>query len=87
MALKPSDSKSYNKVEIEFQGHIMLRRFTCHFDDMALAIVIWMCALPLVGLLILPFFGLKISLLVSAGLLIAILAICWGICSWKIFHS
>lgn len=65
----------------------MLRRFASHFDDMALVIIIWMCALPLVGLLIFPFFGLKISLLVSAGLLIAILLICQGICSWKIFHS
>jgi len=65
----------------------MLRKFTSHFDDMAIAIVIWMCALPLVSLLIFPFSGLKISLLVVAGLLIAILFICWGICSWKIFHS
>lgn len=65
----------------------MLRHFASHFDDMALAIIIWMCTLPLVGLLVLPLFGLKISLLVLAGLLIAILLICWGICSWKIFHS
>lgn len=65
----------------------MLRRFASHFDDMALAIVIWMCTLPLVGLLIFPFFGLKFSLLVSAGLLIAILLICRGVCSWKIFKS
>ncbi|MDP2777485.1 MAG: hypothetical protein Q8O48_07565 [Anaerolineales bacterium] len=65
----------------------MLRRFANRFDDMALAILIWMCALPLVGLLIFPFFGLKISLLVLAGLLIAILVICQGICSWKIFKS
>jgi hypothetical protein len=27
----------------------MLRRFAVHFDDMALAIIIWMCTLPLVG--------------------------------------
>jgi len=65
----------------------MLRRFASHFDDMALAIVIWMCTLPLVGLLVFPFFGLKITLLVAAGLLIAVLFLCWGICSWKIFHS
>jgi len=63
----------------------MLRKFKSQFDDMAIAIVIWMCALPLVGLLIFPFFGLKISLLVAAGLFITILFICWGICSWKIF--
>jgi len=65
----------------------MLRRFANHFDDMALAIVIWMCTLPLVGLLIFPFFGLKISLLIAAALLIAVLVLCWGICSWKIYKS
>ncbi len=65
----------------------MLKRFACHFDDMALAIIIWMCTLPLVGLLIFPFVGLQISLLVAAGLLVAILVVCWGICSWKIFQS
>ena len=65
----------------------MLRRFASHFDDMALALVVWMCILPLVGLLIFPFFGLKVSLLVAAVLLIAVLFLCWGICSWKIFHS
>lgn len=65
----------------------MLRRFASHFDDMVLAILTWMCTLPLVGLLIFPFFGLKISLLVAAALLIAVVLICRGICSWKIFHS
>ncbi len=58
----------------------MFRRFASHFDDMALAIVIWMCTLPLVSLLIFPFFGLKISLIAAAGLLVGILFICWGIC-------
>ena len=65
----------------------MFKRFVSHFDEMVLAIVIWMCMLPLVGLLILPFFGLKVSLLAAAGLLIAVLIICWGICGWKIFRS
>ena len=65
----------------------MFRRFASHFDEMALAIVIWMCTLPLVSLLIFPFFGLKISLLAAAGLLVGILVICWGICGWKIFRS
>ena len=65
----------------------MFKRFVSHFDDMALATLIWMCTLPLVGLLIFPVFGLKITLLVAAGLLIAVLFLCWGVCSWKIFHS
>jgi len=65
----------------------MLRSFASHFDDMALAIVIWICTLPLVGLVVIPFFGLKVSLLVATGALIFILVICWGMCSWKIFKS
>ena len=65
----------------------MLRRFAGHFDDMALAIIIWMCTLPLVGLLVIPFFGLKVGLIVAAALFIAAMLVCWGICSWKVFHE
>jgi len=63
----------------------MFRRFASHFDDMALAVLIWMCTLPLVGLFVLPFFGLETSLIAAMALLITILVICRGICSWKIF--
>ena len=65
----------------------MWYRISRYFDDMVLAILIWMCTLPLVGLVILPFFGLGISLLVAAVLLICMLVVCWCMCSWKIFHS
>jgi len=65
----------------------MLKRFTSHFDDMTLAVVIWLCTLPLVGLLVVPFFGLKVGLVVAVALFIAAMVVCWGICSWKIFKS
>ena len=65
----------------------MLRRFAGHFDDMALAIIIWMCTLPLVGLLVVPFFGLKAGLVAAAALFIAAMIICWGICGWKVFRE
>ena len=65
----------------------MLRRFASHFDDMALAITIWMCTLPLVGLLVIPFFGLKVGLIVAAALFIAAMLVCWGICSWNVFRE
>ena len=65
----------------------MLRRFASHFDDMALAITIWMCTLPLVGLLVIPFFGLKVGLVAAAALFIAAMLVCWGICSWKVFRE
>ncbi|HEU0291427.1 MAG TPA: hypothetical protein VFR47_01750 [Anaerolineales bacterium] len=65
----------------------MFNRISHHFDDMALAIVIWMCTLPLVGLLVVPLFGVKVGLVAAAALFIAAMIICWGICSCKIFHS
>jgi hypothetical protein len=54
----------------------MLRRFASHFDDMAPAIIIWMCTLPLVGLLVVPFFGLQVGLVVAAALFITAMVIC-----------
>ena len=65
----------------------MFRQFASHFDNMVLAIVIWMCSLPLVGLFVFPFFGLKTSLIAAVALLIAILIICRNVCSWKTFKS
>ncbi len=35
----------------------MFRKFSLNFDEMALAMVIWLCTLPLVGLLIVPSLG------------------------------
>jgi len=76
--------KVIKSLKAELQGYVMFKQFSGHFDEMALAIVIWMCTLPLVGLLILPYFGLKISLLTAVALLIGVVVICRGICSWKI---
>ena len=65
----------------------MLKRFRSHFDDMALAIVIWMCSLPLVGLFVVPFFGVRAGLIAAVTLFIVAMIICWGICSWKLFRD
>lgn len=63
----------------------MFRKFSANLDDIALALVLWLCTLPLVGLLIVPFFGLKVGLVVAVALFIVAMVICWGICSWKIY--
>jgi hypothetical protein len=65
----------------------MFRRLFTHADGMALAITVWLCTLPLVGLLVVPFFGLKIGLIVAVVLFITAMAICWGICGWKLFRN
>lgn len=51
------------------------------------AITIWLCALPLLGLLVIPFFGLKIGLVVALTLFIAAMVICWRMFVWKVFRD
>ncbi len=65
----------------------MFRRLGFHLDDMALAIVLWVCTLPLVALLVVPFFGLKVGGLVALVLFFVAIAICWGVCGWKAFKG
>jgi hypothetical protein len=79
--------KNDEQVHCLFMEADMLEKFKTGMDDMALAIVIWLCTLPLVGLLVIPFFGLKVGLIVAVALFIAAMAICWGICGWKIFRD
>ncbi len=45
-----------------------------------LALFIWICTLPLLGLLVVPFFGWGVGLAVAVVLLIAILTVCWLLC-------
>lgn len=62
----------------------MLKQFGYHSDEMALAFAVWLCALPLVGFLIIPLFGLRAAGLVALTLLFVAVAVCWGVCSWKL---
>jgi hypothetical protein len=55
-----------------------------HSEDMAVALTLWLCSLPLVGLLVIPFFGWEVALGVALALFLAAMVICWGICGWKI---
>jgi len=79
--------RNEKQVRHQFSEVDMLEKFKMGLDDMAVAIVIWLCTLPLVGLLVIPFFGLKVGLIVAVALFIAAMVICWGICSWKLFRN
>jgi hypothetical protein len=60
----------------------MLPRLGFQSDAMILALAVWLCSLPLVAILVIPFFGLKTAAIVALGSLIVVLIICWGICWW-----
>ena len=65
----------------------MFKRLGSHSDSMLLALVVWLCSLPLTLLIVAPFLGLKVASLVALVLFFAVLAICWGVCSWKAFQD
>ena len=67
---------------MEVEMFEQLRSF--HSEEMALALILWLCSLPLIGLLIIPFFGLKVAAVVALALFFAMMLVCWGICGWKI---
>ena len=65
----------------------MREKLKLDFDDMVLAITLWLCTLPLIGLLVIPFFGVQVGLFAAVALFFAAMIVCWGICSWKLFRK
>lgn len=60
-----------------------------HFysEDMALGVLIWICTLPLVGFLVAPLFCIRVAGITALALFIAIFAVCWGVCGWKLVRK
>ncbi|GIK37491.1 MAG: hypothetical protein BroJett011_13240 [Chloroflexota bacterium] len=54
-----------------------------HAEEMALTLMLWLCCLPLIALLVIPFFGLKVAAVTALVLFFVMMVICWGICGWK----
>lgn len=65
----------------------MFGKRSVSLDKMALAIVLWLCTLPLAAWVIAPIWGLQAAAVAVVALFIATVVICWGICSWKLFDS
>lgn len=57
-----------------------------HFysEDMALALIIWICTLPLVAFVFVPLLGTRVAGFTALALFIIIMAACWGVCGWKL---
>ena len=62
----------------------MNRWFGVHSDEMLLALAVWLCSLPLVALVVIPLFDLKVAGVTALALFLVVMAICWGVCGWKI---
>ena len=64
----------------------MIKRFGHHSEEMALALILWLCSLPLVAFIVLPLFGRAAALTIAVALLFVALAVCWGFCTWKVLE-
>lgn len=51
---------------------------------MTTSLLLWLCTLPVIGVLILPWFGARVALIVTAGLLVASVTACYAICTWQV---
>ena len=65
----------------------MLKNLHVDFGDMALAIAIWLCTLPLIGLIAIPLLGRGSAILIAIGLFFLIMSVCWGVCGVKAYQS
>lgn len=65
----------------------MFRRLGFHSEEMGLALLVWLCSLPLVALIVVPFFGLKTAGVAALVLFFIAMAMCWGACGWKAFKG
>jgi predicted ABC-type exoprotein transport system permease subunit len=61
----------------------MVKRFWLNSDMMSLTFMIWLCALPLVAIFVVPFFGLAVGGGVALALLLALALVCLSICGWR----
>lgn len=62
----------------------MLKRPNFDTDDLALAIAVWICSLPLI---VAPAFGLKIAGLTAVVMLVLFLILCWGTFRQRLFKG
>lgn len=62
-------------------------RWTGLCETMALTLIVWLCTLPLVGLIIVPLFGSKAAMLTAGALLLALIPVCWAMCGYRVETS
>jgi drug/metabolite transporter (DMT)-like permease len=58
----------------------MNKRLSSHRETMALALMVWLCSLPLVALFVFPFFGFQTAAAVALAIFLLLMALCWGLC-------
>ncbi|HSJ55248.1 MAG TPA: hypothetical protein VLC52_16020 [Anaerolineae bacterium] len=56
-------------------------------EEIALALGLWLCILPLAGLVLILLFGVKTSAIAAVVLLFVAVAACRGVCRWHVMDD
>lgn len=56
-------------------------------ETMGVVLLVWLCSLLVIGLVVVPLFGVRTAWGVALGLLVVMLAACWGACIWRMPHK
>jgi len=56
-------------------------------DTMIITVLVWMCVLPLIGMIVVPLFGWQGGLIIAVGLFFVVMLICWGLCGWQVLRE
>ena len=69
------------------QGGTHVQTRSDHDVWMLTSLLLWLCTLPIVGLLILPWLGARVAIIVAAVLLVASVTACYAICTWHVVKT
>jgi hypothetical protein len=65
----------------------MAKKLRIDLGDMALALAVWFCTLPIIGFIAIPLLGRQQALIIAIAAFFLIMAICWGICGVKQYEA
>ena len=67
---------------LEEEGPLRTGQNTDHTSWMLTSLLLWLCSLPLVGLIVLPWLGPRVAATVAVALLALAVTACYAICTW-----
>jgi len=65
----------------------VFKRLHLDSDELALALVSWICALPLIALIVIPFFGFKVASATALALIFVFVILCLGTFRRRMFKG
>lgn len=65
----------------------MAKKLRIDLGDMAIALAVWFCTLPIIGFIAIPLLGRQQAVIIAIAAFFLIMAICWGSCGVKQYKA